>query len=95
MGIPTLLPSTVGVTSFALFFSKTFSRFGLVPKRSPNPEEIEKLGCIVWKLRTEVTGEPLERYYLQAVRIWAIELRPLGPFPDSCCEQGLSLAISV
>jgi hypothetical protein len=26
--------------------------------------ELEKLGCLIWELRTKVTGEPLERNYV-------------------------------
>jgi len=44
---------------------ENFQPFLARSKKKPYPEEIEKLGCIVWKLRTEVTGEPLERNYLR------------------------------
>lgn len=31
----------------------------------PYPKQLEKLGCAVWKLRTEVSGEPLEKDWLK------------------------------
>jgi hypothetical protein len=31
----------------------------------PYPKQLEKLGCSVWKLRTEVSGEPLEKDWLK------------------------------
>jgi len=31
----------------------------------PYPKQLEKLGCSVWKLRSEVTGEPLEKDWLK------------------------------
>lgn len=31
----------------------------------PYPKQLEKLGCFVWKLRTEVSGEPLEKHWLK------------------------------
>ena len=31
----------------------------------PYPRQLEKLGCSTWKLRVEVTGEPLERQWLR------------------------------
>jgi len=30
----------------------------------PYPQQVEKLGCSIWKLRTEVSGEPLEKDWL-------------------------------
>jgi hypothetical protein len=30
----------------------------------PYPPQVEKLGCAVWRLRTEVSGEPLEKDWL-------------------------------
>jgi len=44
---------------------ENFQPFWARAKKKPYPSEIEKLGCIIWKLRTEVTGEPLERDYLR------------------------------
>lgn len=31
----------------------------------PYPRQLEKLGCSVWKLRAEVSGEPLEKDWLK------------------------------
>jgi hypothetical protein len=31
----------------------------------PYPKQLEKLGCSVWKLRTKVSGEPLEKDWLK------------------------------
>ncbi|MGH9732291.1 MAG: hypothetical protein ACRD4A_11355 [Candidatus Acidiferrales bacterium] len=31
----------------------------------PYPKQLEKLGCLVWKLRVEVSGEPLEKNWLK------------------------------
>jgi hypothetical protein len=31
----------------------------------PYPKQLEKLGCHIWKLRTEVSGEPLEKDWLK------------------------------
>jgi len=33
-------------------------------KHENYPRQLEKLGCMIWQLRTEVTGESLERNYL-------------------------------
>lgn len=30
----------------------------------PYPSQLEKLGCSIWRLRTEVSGEPLEKDWL-------------------------------
>jgi hypothetical protein len=37
-------------------------------KNKPYPAEIEKLGCLIWELRTEVTGEPLEKNWVAGCR---------------------------
>jgi hypothetical protein len=31
----------------------------------PYPKQLEKLGCSIWRFRTEVTGEPLEKDWLK------------------------------
>lgn len=31
----------------------------------PYPKQLEKLGCSIWKLRVEVSGEPLEKDWLK------------------------------
>jgi hypothetical protein len=31
----------------------------------PYPSQVERLGCEIWRLRTEVTGEPLEKDWLK------------------------------
>ena len=43
---------------------ENFEPFLARTKKRPYPVEIEKLGCLVWELRTKVTGEPLERNYV-------------------------------
>ncbi len=30
----------------------------------PYPKQLEKLGCLIWRLRTKVSGEPLEKDWL-------------------------------
>jgi len=47
---------SIALVNFEPFLART--------KKKPYPEEIEKLGCLVWELRTKVTGEPLERNYV-------------------------------
>jgi hypothetical protein len=41
-----------------------FQPFLARPKKRPASVEIEKIGCAIWKLRTKVLGEPLERNYV-------------------------------
>jgi hypothetical protein len=43
---------------------ENFEPFLARSKKKPYPVEIEKLGCVVWEMRTKVTGEPLERNYV-------------------------------
>jgi len=31
----------------------------------PYPKQLEKLGCSIWKLRAEVSAEPLEKDWLK------------------------------
>jgi len=45
-----------------------FQPFLARSKKKPYPQELEKLGCIVWDLRTRVTGEQLERDYVTGCR---------------------------
>jgi hypothetical protein len=45
-----------------------FQPFYARVKKKPYPAEVEKLGCIIWELRTKVTGEPLERNYVAGCR---------------------------
>jgi hypothetical protein len=47
---------------------ENFQPFLARTKKKPYPTELEKLGCLVWKLRTKVTGEPLERNYVAGCR---------------------------
>jgi hypothetical protein len=42
-----------------------FQPFLARQNRKPYPKQLEKLGCEIWKLRTEVTGEPLEKDWLK------------------------------
>jgi hypothetical protein len=48
-----------------LIILDNFQPFWARAKKKPYPAEIERLGCTIWKLRTEVTGEPLEKYYIR------------------------------
>jgi hypothetical protein len=41
-----------------------FQPFLARTKGKPYPQQVEKLGCLIWKLRTEVSGEPLEKDWL-------------------------------
>lgn len=47
---------------------ENFQPFLARKKKKRYPAEIEKLGCMIWELRTKVTGEPLERNYLGGCR---------------------------
>jgi hypothetical protein len=47
---------------------ENFQPFLARTKKKPYPAELERLGCLVWKLRTKVTGEPLERNYIAGCR---------------------------
>jgi hypothetical protein len=53
---------TIVLGNFQPFLART--------KKKPYPTEVEKLGCIIWELRTKVTGEPLERNYVGGCREW-------------------------
>jgi hypothetical protein len=39
-------------------------------KKQPYPTEIEKLGCIVWELRTNVFKEPPDKDYVRGCQEW-------------------------
>jgi len=39
-------------------------------KKQPYPAEIEKLGCIIWELRTNVFKEPPDEDYVRGWREW-------------------------
>jgi hypothetical protein len=47
---------------------ENFQPFLARTKKNPYPAEVERLGCLVWNLRTKVTGEPLERNYVAGCR---------------------------
>jgi hypothetical protein len=47
---------------------ENFQPFLARAKKKPYPAELERLGCFVWKLRTNVTGEPLEQNYVAGCR---------------------------
>jgi hypothetical protein len=47
---------------------ENFQPFLARTKKKPYPAELERLGCLVWNLRTKVTGEPLERNYVSGCR---------------------------
>lgn len=42
-----------------------FQPFLARSKKQPYPAEIERLGCMVWRLRENVFNEPLDRNYLR------------------------------
>jgi hypothetical protein len=42
-----------------------FQPFLARKQRKPYPKQLEKLGCSIWKLRLEVTDEPLEKNWLK------------------------------
>jgi hypothetical protein len=43
---------------------ENFQPFLAREKGKPYPEQVEKLGCAIWKLRAEVSNEPLEKDWL-------------------------------
>lgn len=45
-----------------------FQPFLARSKKKPYPQELEKLGCLIWDLRTKAIGEPLERDYVNGCR---------------------------
>ena len=45
-----------------------FQPFLARKKGKPYPRQMEKLGCSIWKLRIEVSGEPLEKHWLDGCR---------------------------
>ena len=47
---------------------ENFQPFLARVKKKPYPADLEKLGCLVWTLRTKVTGEPLEQNYVAGCR---------------------------
>jgi hypothetical protein len=47
---------------------ENFQPFLARTKKKPYPAEHEKLGCLIWELRTEVTGEPLETNWVAGCR---------------------------
>lgn len=47
---------------------ENFQPFLARKEKKPYPATLEKLGCLVWELRTKVTGEPLEIDYLAGCR---------------------------
>jgi hypothetical protein len=42
-----------------------FQPFPARKEGKPYPKQLEKLGCAMWKLRNEVSGEPLEKDWLK------------------------------
>lgn len=44
---------------------ENFQPFAARKQNKPYPPQLEKLGCMIWKIRTEVTGEPLEKDWLR------------------------------
>lgn len=43
---------------------ENFQPFLARTQKKPYSAELEKLGCLIWELRSKVTGEPLERNYV-------------------------------
>jgi hypothetical protein len=41
-----------------------FQPFLALKEGKPYPQQVEKLGCSIWRLRAEVSGEPLEKDWL-------------------------------
>lgn len=52
-----LSPKQITLVNFQPFLARKEGK--------PYPKQLEKLGCLVWKLRTEVSGEPLEKDWLK------------------------------
>jgi hypothetical protein len=44
---------------------ENFQPFAARKQDKPYPAQLEKLGCMIWKIRTEVTGEALEKDWLR------------------------------
>jgi hypothetical protein len=44
---------------------ENFQPFTARKQNKPYPPQLEKLGCQIWKLRAEVSGEPLEKDWLR------------------------------
>jgi hypothetical protein len=42
-----------------------FQPFLARERNKPYPTQLEKLGCMIWKLRAEVSGESLEKNWLR------------------------------
>ena len=47
---------------------ENFQPFLARQKGKPYPKQLEKLGCAIWKLREEVSGEPLEHNWLKGCK---------------------------
>jgi hypothetical protein len=43
----------------------SFQPFAAREQKKPYPPQLERLGCMIWKLRVEVTGEALEKDWLR------------------------------
>ncbi|HKV04949.1 MAG TPA: hypothetical protein VJO53_07570 [Candidatus Acidoferrales bacterium] len=56
---------TISVPSRKQLQLVDFQPFLARKKGKPYPKQLEKLGCSVWKLRAEVSGEPLEKDWLK------------------------------
>ena len=44
---------------------ENFQPFAARKQNKPYPQQLEKLGCVIWKIRAEVTDEPLEKDWLR------------------------------
>jgi hypothetical protein len=44
---------------------ENFQPFAARKQNKPYPPQLENLGCMIWKIRIEVTGEPLEKDWLR------------------------------
>jgi hypothetical protein len=53
---------TVTLVNFQPFLARS--------KKQPYPVEIEKLGCVIWELRTNVFKEPPDKDYVRGCQEW-------------------------
>jgi hypothetical protein len=53
---------TIALVNFQPFLARS--------KKQPYPAEIERLGCMVWEIRTNVFNEPPDRNYVRGCRDW-------------------------
>jgi len=44
---------------------ENFQPFAARTQNKPYPPQLEKLGCMIWRIRAEITSEPLEKDWLR------------------------------